>query len=144
MGTCALAANSTTQVISIEGCPETARVAREEFERFGLKNIDLKIGEFDKVLEELIKEEEEKKFDLVYFDGNHQKEATLKYFKDLLPFAHNDSVFIFDDIHWSAGMEEAWEEIRKDPSVKVTIDTFHQGLVFFRKEQARQHFRIRL
>lgn len=144
MGTCALAANLTTQVTSIEGCPETARIAKEEFERFGLKNTNLKIGEFDKVLEGLLQQGTDKKFDLVYFDGNHQKEATLKYFEALLPFAHNDSVFIFDDIHWSPGMEKAWEEIRKSPSVKVTIDTFYQGLVFFRREQAKQHFRIRL
>lgn len=82
--------------------------------------------------------------DLVYFDGNHQKEATLKYFYQLLPLAHNDSVFIFDDIHWSKGMEEAWEEIKKHPDVRVTIDSFFWGIIFFRKEQEKEHFIIRL
>jgi len=84
------------------------------------------------------------KTDFVYFDGNHQKEPTLKYFLDLLPLAHNNSVFIFDDIHWSSGMEEAWEEIKIHPRVRVTIDTFYWGIVFFREEQEKEHFTIRL
>ncbi len=83
-------------------------------------------------------------YDLIYFDGHHTKEATLKYFELLLPTAHNDSVFIFDDIHWSRGMEEAWEIIKKHPEVRVSIDTFHLGLIFFRKEQVKQDFIIRL
>ncbi|UJH92555.1 class I SAM-dependent methyltransferase [Antarcticibacterium sp. 1MA-6-2] len=82
--------------------------------------------------------------DLIYFDGNHQKEATLEYFHKLLPLAHNDSVFIFDDIHWSKGMEEAWEEIKNHPEVRVTIDSFFWGMVFFRREQEKEHFIIRL
>ena len=81
---------------------------------------------------------------LIYFDGNHQKEATLKYFEMLLPLAHNDSVFIFDDIHWSRGMEEAWEQIMAHPRVSVSIDSFFWGIVFFRQEQEKEHFIIRL
>lgn len=82
--------------------------------------------------------------DLIYFDGNHQKEPTLHYFHQLLPLAHNDSVFIFDDIHWSKAMEQAWEEIKAHPRVRVSIDSFYWGLVFFRKEQEKEHFTLRL
>ena len=56
----------------------------------------------------------------------------------------NDSVWIFDDIHWSVAIEEAWEIIKQHPKVKVTIDTFQWGLVFFRSEQAKEHFTIRV
>ncbi|WP_432264581.1 O-methyltransferase [Autumnicola lenta] len=84
------------------------------------------------------------KYDLVFFDGNHQKQPTLDYFHRLLPTAENNSVFVFDDIHWSPQMEEAWEEIKNHPDVTVSIDTFYWGLIFFRKEQAKQHFVIRL
>ena len=81
---------------------------------------------------------------MIYFDGNHQKEATLQYFNQLLKTAHNDSVFIFDDIHWSKEMTEAWETIKNHPKVTVTIDTFFWGFVFFRKEQVKEHFIVRL
>ena len=84
------------------------------------------------------------KYSLLYIDGNHKKEATLSYFKKLLPTVHNDSVMILDDIHWSCGMEEAWEEIKEHPRVRVTIDTFQWGLVFFRREQEKEHFVIRV
>ncbi|MCP9198333.1 class I SAM-dependent methyltransferase [Gramella sp. GC03-9] len=151
----AMAANSGLNLITIEGCPEIAKKAQEQFKKFDLKNIRLINANFNKAISQVILTEKEKlrtpnadpktkKFDLVYFDGNHQKEATLEYFEKLLPTAHNDSVFIFDDIHWSPEMEEAWEIIKKHPEVRVTIDTYQWGLVFFRKEQARQHFKIRV
>lgn len=126
------------KVTTLEGCPQTIGVAQKQFEQFKLENISCRIGEFSQTLNL-----PDQKFDLVYFDGNHQKQATLDYFNLLLPTAHNDSVWIFDDIHWSAGMEEAWEIIKQNPNVRVTIDTFQWGLVFFRKEQPRQDFVIR-
>lgn len=79
-----------------------------------------------------------KTFDLVYIDGNHTCEATLKYFHTLLDHIGPNSVMIFDDIYWSAGMTRAWEEIKKHPSVTVTIDLFKLGLVFFRKENKQK------
>ncbi|MFT7336346.1 MAG: putative O-methyltransferase YrrM [Porticoccaceae bacterium] len=83
-------------------------------------------------------------FQLIYFDGNHSKKATLDYFELLLPTITNETVWIFDDIHWSYDMEQAWEMIKKHPKVTVTIDTFQWGLVFFRYEQEKQHFIIRV
>ena len=151
IGTAALAANKKSKVLSIEGCPQTANVARNQLEKFGFNNIDLKVGEFEEILSKFVvfpnkttNNKQQIQYDLIYFDGHHTKEATLKYFKQLLPTAHNDTVFIFDDIHWSPGMETAWKEIKAHPEVRVTIDTFFLGLVFFRREQAKQHFTIRL
>ena len=41
-------------------------------------------------------------------------------------------------------MEEAWELIQKHPGVKMSIDIFSAGLVFFRTEfRVKQHFTIR-
>ena len=80
---------------------------------------------------------------LFFFDGNHHQEPTLNYFNQCLEYSKNDSVFIFDDIHWSDEMEEAWEEIKKNPKVTITIDLFFMGLVFFRKEQAKENFTVR-
>ncbi|WP_308444061.1 O-methyltransferase [Gillisia lutea] len=143
----AIAANNPVQLISLEGCPETARTAKEGFKQFDLSNIRLKVGEFESNIDAIIKEKslsQNNTFDLIYFDGNHQKEPTLHYFNKLLPLAHNDSVFIFDDIHWSKEMEEAWEEIKLNPKVKVSIDAFFWGLIFFRKEQEKEHFALRL
>ena len=133
--------NSKAKIITLEGCQKTAEVAKKLFNEFSFQNIDLHIGEFSKTLFNLKFDDG---IDLVYFDGNHQKEATIKYFHHCLKFINNNSVFIFDDIHWSKEMESAWNEIKKHPKVKVTIDTFQWGIVFFRKEQEKEHFIIRV
>ena len=139
--TCLSLGAPDSQIKTLEGCRNTSRVAKNSFDLFKLKNIELVVGEFSKTLPEVLKNS---KYDLVYFDGNHTKKATLSYFYQALETIHNDTVFIFDDIHWSLEMEEAWEVIKMDPTVKVTIDTFFWGIVFFRKEQAKEHFVIRV
>lgn len=132
--------NKNANISTIEGCPETAQIAKQQFEAFNLQNIDLKVNNFETELAKIKND----KFDLIYIDGNHQKEATLNYFEMLLNNIHNDSILIFDDIHWSASMTAAWQEIKNHPQVTVTIDTFFWGIVSFRKEQEKEHFTIRV
>lgn len=134
-------ANSKTQVITIEGCPETARVAQENFQLLKLKNITSLVGNFDEVLPKVLNKVNT--LDFVFFDGNHRKQATLNYFEQCLKKTTEDSVFVFDDIYWSEEMMEAWEEIKNNTRVTITLDLFFMGIVFFRKEQAKQHFLIR-
>jgi predicted O-methyltransferase YrrM len=147
ISTCYLAsADPNSKVITIEGCPDTAAEAKKNFESLGLKNIESITGNFDVTLQQKLHSGLKTKdsiLDLVFFDGNHKKEPTLNYFRQCLDHANNDSVFIFDDIHWSDEMEETWEEIKKHPKVTVTIDLFFLGLVFFRKEQSKEDFKIR-
>ncbi|CAM3469348.1 O-methyltransferase [Flavobacterium chungbukense] len=133
------------KVITLEGCPNTAGIAKNQLNEFDCKNVENIISEFESFLiaENLSRDFGTKIYDLIYFDGNHSKKATLAYFELLLSTINNDSVWIFDDIHWSEEMEEAWENIKNHPKVKVTIDTFQWGFVFFRREQEKEHFIIR-
>jgi len=128
-------------VITIEGCPETAKVAYNSFRQLDLDNVELRVGNFNHLLPELIAEQSQ--LDFVYVDGNHRKDATLNYFNWCLPKVHEGSLLIFDDIYWSEGMKEAWAEIKANPQVTVTIDLFWIGLVFFRKGQVKEHFKIK-
>lgn len=140
IGSASIACENPVELFTIEGCPETAKVAQEYFKEFNFDNIKLAQGAFKKQLTQIPFSE----IDMAFIDGNHQKEATLNYFERLLPYAHNDSLFIFDDIYWSKEMQEAWESIKKHPRVHVSIDTFFWGIVFFRKEQRKEHFKVRL
>lgn len=128
-------------VITIEGCPETAKVAYRNFQELESDNVELRVGNFDTLLPEVIKQEP--RLDFVYVDGNHRKEATINYFNWCLPKVHEGSLLIFDDIYWSEGMKEAWEEIKHHPEVTVTVDLFWIGLVYFKKGQAKEHFKIK-
>lgn len=135
------APSSRAQVHTIEACPETAKIARQNFQIMGFDHIELHTGLFDQVLPRLTKELPQ--IDFVFFDGNHQKQPTLNYFEQCLPLATHQSVFVFDDIHWSDGMEAAWKQIISHPKVTVSIDLFSLGIVFFRPELQQQNFVIR-
>ena len=133
--------NKNAKLTTLEGCPETAKIAQNQFQEFELTNITSVVTPFESYLNNL--ELQTSKFKLIYFDGNHLKKATLDYFEKLILTITNETVWIFDDIHWSADMAEAWKIIKKHPKVTVTIDTFQWGLVFFRREQPKEHFIIR-
>lgn len=143
LATSALAlANKNANITTLEGCQKTMAVAKKQLELFNLNNIKFVTTEFSEFF--TTHYSQPRTYDLVYFDGNHSREATLEYFEYLLPTITNDTVWIFDDIHWSAEMEAAWKIIKEHPKVSVTIDTFQWGLIFFRREQPKEHFVIRV
>ena len=136
------AANPHAKVITIEGSPEIAAIADQNFEKLDIKNIHIVTGKFDDVLPDILKTIGE--LDLCFIDGNHRKEPTIKYFNELTQYSQENSILIFDDIHWSREMEEAWNIIKASDRVSLTIDLFFIGLVFFRKDfKVKQDFIIR-
>ncbi|MGC4013227.1 MAG: class I SAM-dependent methyltransferase [Luteolibacter sp.] len=130
------------RVLTLEGSPAIATVATASFERLQLSNISLMQGHFDDTLPAAL--DELGRPDFVFVDGNHREEPTLRYFGQVCARSHNDTIVVFDDIHWSSGMEKAWERIKDHPSVRCSIDLFFIGLIFFREEfYEKQHFTIR-
>ena len=136
--------NQKAKIISLERCTETQNITKKMFQVSGFmlenENINFITTEFSQYLKNF--QLPTSNFQLIYFDGNHSKKATLTYFELLLPTITNETIWIFDDIHWSKDMEDAWTFIKKHPKVKVTIDTFQWGIVFFRQEQEKEHFII--
>lgn len=134
--------NSAANITTIEGSSAIAEVAQTVFKKLQLSNIQLLTGNFNYLLPEVLQQIQT--LDVGYIDGNHRLTPTLNYFHQLLQKAHNHTVLIFDDIHWSAEMEEAWYTIQQHPAVRCSIDIFFLGFVFFRDEfKEKQHFAIR-
>ncbi|MEJ7737317.1 MAG: class I SAM-dependent methyltransferase [Chitinophagaceae bacterium] len=135
-------ADTSASVITLEGAREVAHKAGTNLKDLGLTNVNLIQGNFDDVLTPVL--ESVAAIDLSFIDGNHRKEPTLRYYAALSQKTHTSSVLIFDDIHWSREMEAAWEIIKADKQVTLTVDLFFVGLVFFKKEfKTKQHFTIR-
>lgn len=129
-------------VFTLEGATTVANIARENLETLHLQNIKLVEGNFDYTLPSVLYHLPS--VDLAFVDGNHRREPTENYFHWLLEKATTDSIFIFDDIHWSKGMEQAWEHIKTHPASCCSIDLFFIGIIFFRQEfKEKQHFTIR-
>jgi predicted O-methyltransferase YrrM len=144
--------NPKASVKTLEGCPNTLLIAKNQLQLLNINNVECITTEFSTYFKTQTESTDRtaqaypkpKTQNLIYFDGNHSKKATLDYFEMLLPTITNETLWIFDDIHWSPEMEEAWESIKNHPKVTVSIDTFQWGLIFFRYEQPKQHFVIRV
>ena len=141
--TCYLAqAMPGAKVVTMEGAPAIAKEALHTFSNVGFQNIQLVEGDFDKSLPLYFNTIST--IGLAYVDGNHSYEPTMHYFNLLLAKSNQDSIFIFDDIHWSREMEMAWKEIKEDERVSLTIDLFYIGIVFLKKEnKEKENFIIR-
>ena len=143
LGTAYLAtADTESQVHTIEGSKEIAAQAKKHFAKLGIANITQHVGNFDEVLSPILQQLQ--RIDLLFVDGNHRRIPTLTYFENAKPFLHQNSIVIFDDIHWSEEMHEAWHMIKADPMVTLSIDLFYFGIVFFQSDfKEKQHFVLR-
>ena len=162
---------SNAKILTLEGSSEIAKIANRNFDWFyntfnktGMINNDADVlnyetyqknmptgkgknkiqiieGTFDKTLQLALNQLVT--LDLCFIDGNHRYAPTMQYFEQCLRHKHEGTILIFDDIHWSEEMERAWEEVKLHPSVKLTIDLFWCGIVFFRNEnQEKEHFSL--
>lgn len=129
-----------SRMITMEGCMGLAAVARKSFKKRKL-NIEIEVGDFDAILDKVLTQTDQ--LDMVFLDGNHRMNPTIEYFEKCLSKANENSVFMFDDIHWSRGMSKAWKAIKKDKRVTLSIDLYWIGLVFFRPDITKQDFVIR-
>ncbi|HAZ01241.1 MAG: hypothetical protein A2W95_09410 [Bacteroidetes bacterium GWA2_40_14] len=140
--TCYLAKTGhCSKLVTLEGCPNVAKMAQQTFKKLKLTGVDLVVGEFSQTLPKVL--DGFSTLDFVFFDGNHREKPTLEYFEHCLKKKNNQSLFVFDDIHHLPEMKEAWEQIKANPEVTATIDLFHLGLVFFKKELSKQDFMVR-
>ena len=134
------AVDSRNRVVTYEGCPAVAEIAKANWKSLGIKNIECRVGEID--VEKLDKELE--RVDVAFVDANHTYASTRAYINILLQKVHAKSVLVVDDIHHSSEMERAWREICADERVTSTMDLYQMGLVFFDKHYWKRHYVMKL
>lgn len=137
---CLAKGNPKGNVVTIDACANTQAVARRMLESAKVENCTLINSTFDEYLTQNPKEI----FDLVFIDGHHDGEALLRYLDALKNNSHDDTIFILDDIRWSASMFNAWQKIIADPKYHVTMDFFRMGMVVRRPQQRKEHFVVKV
>ncbi len=130
-----------SEIYTIEGCANISSVAESNFKKAKLTNIQLNIGNFENLLPTILRKMEH--IDLLFIDGDHKKEKIIDYFEKCIEYSGSDSVFVFDDIHWSQSMEEAWDQMLNDSRVKVSLDLFHFAILFFKETLSKESFILR-
>lgn len=142
VGTCWLQKGCEDALVyTIEAEDSLCRIARLSLDRVGVTGVTIINGTFEEELPRLLGTMDT--VDLVFFDGNHRYEPTIDYFEQCLARAHEGSVFVFDDIYWSEGMAKAWGYVKMHPRVRLTVDLFRFGIVFFNEGVAKQDFVVR-
>ncbi len=135
-----LASATKCKCVTLEGSPEIAKIAIENFNKLNLSNINLKEGNINNTLSVALQDLD--KVDFVFVDANHSSSAVLEYFNQCLDRLTQNAIMVFDDIHWSADMEMAWNTIKNNSKVKSTIDTYQMGIVFFNPDLSKKHYKI--
>ena len=134
-------ANSNSNITTFEGCKESAKIAIENFKKLDCTNIDTIVGEFGETFSKKLAEKSN--VNMLFIDGNHSEDATIRYFEESIKYSDQKTILIFDDIHWSSGMEKAWDYIKKSQKTRVTVDLFFVGLVFLDQKLSKENFIIR-
>ena len=137
----ASALDDDAQLKTLEGDPALAALAREHIQQFDFQQVEVIEGAFTETLPSL--QMETYKPDFVFLDGDHRYQPTMDYVHAILPHMPNESILILDDIYWSKGMAQAWEEVQTIPELTVTIDLFFFGVAFVKRPQKKQHFVLR-
>lgn len=130
-------AGTSIKVVTLEGDEKIAALANNTHQSLGLKNIDIKVGQFNLTLPQALNQLD--RMDLVFLDGHHQYQPTLDYFESVITKCHENSIIVLDDIYWSEGMENAWKSIIQRPEVTLSIDLFDIGIVFLKKDLSKEN-----
>lgn len=129
------------RVFTLEGHKEAAQIASQVLQNANADNVQVLLGSFDESLAWLF--QKESRFELVFLDGDHNRESTLQYFEQLLPHLPDSGIFMLDDINWSPGMRQAWEAIKEHERVTCSIELYRMGIVFLNPDiKGKQDFTL--
>jgi predicted O-methyltransferase YrrM len=134
----ALELNGAGTLVTLEGAPAIADLARGHLGRLGLGRAEVVVGRFQDTLPGVLAAR--RPVDYVFVDGHHDEHATLGYFEQLLPFLADSALLVFDDIAWSDGMRRAWTAIARDPRVTSAVGLGPVGLCLIQRGVGRGRY----
>lgn len=128
-------------VVSVEGHQPYAQRAEQELKKVDVNNVRIVTAQFEEALEKL--KSERKQFGLFYIDGDHTLSSTISNFERCIDISTQNAIFIFDDIHWSDEMEQAWKTIKQHAKCRISMDLFRMGIVFINEKFLKQDYIVR-
>ena len=128
------------RVITVEGCPETAAIARENLKNHGASNATVLNLEFSAALEFLIKEG--LKVSFAFIDGNHRGTALTEYVSEIASMGE-EMIIVADDIRHTKEMFLAWRSVESSGIAAVTMETLRLGILFIKHGITPGRYRIR-
>jgi predicted O-methyltransferase YrrM len=127
------------QLTTLERSPYRLDLAQAMHRRLGLTNVRYVPGLFADTLRAAF---DNGPIDMAFIDGHHDYRPTLDYFHQIRAHAHDGALIVFDDIHWSEGMQLAWVAIDNSPWVELAVDLHSMGLCIVRQEPVTTRYRL--
>lgn len=125
----ALELNGRGSLFTVEAASSRAELACEVLRELRLETrAHVITGRFADVLPGVL--HANRLIDFVYVDGDHSGEATVRYFEVVAPSLARSAIVVFDDIAYSDDMAAAWERIRRDQRVGLSVDLGPVGVCF--------------
>lgn len=129
LGTAAMASAAPSHTVhTVEAIDALEPVERRVWTDLNLTNIRRHAGRFEEVIGAL--RPAGGAWGLIYIDGDHTEEATLRLVDRLWETSDEQTVLVLDDIHWSPGMERAWRTIRADERFTLSLDLHRLGILY--------------
>jgi predicted O-methyltransferase YrrM len=141
LGAAYLYSLSHAEIHTVEGRQEIFEIAEETKSKLGISSMQCYCGLFEEQMENL---EMHGLFDLVFIDGNHKAEPSKLYVNWAKQHLTESGLIILDDIYWSKEMTQAWEDIRSQTDVKLSLDFYHFGVIGYHPSFLQaQHFNLK-
>lgn len=135
----ALELNGAGRLITMEGAAPVAALAQKTIDQLGHGRVKIVVGRFQDTLDGVLADEQP--FDYAFIDGHHDGPATVDYYQRILPTLSDGAVVVYDDIRWSDGMLDAWNELKQHENVEVSVDLVDIGICWIaRTPKPAQHF----
>ena len=128
------------RIISIEGCPGLAAIARENLKKHGAQNAEVLCMEFSEALA-LLKDKGTKVV-LAFIDGNHRG-AALAENVHIIREMGEEIIIVADDIHMNKDMIQSWQSLSSGNLAPASLETFRTGMLFCLRNLTPGRYRVR-
>lgn len=103
-----------------------------------IENLNFVHGKISETLSGILLQLDQVDFALI--DANHTYQGTMNAYNQIKEKVLPTSILAIGDIHWSQEMETAWKEIINQNEVKLSLDFFECGIIFFKSPVPKNHF----
>jgi predicted O-methyltransferase YrrM len=127
--------------IALEESSKYASIARWVYEMAARTPIDLRVGDYQKLLPYTL--EDMGRIDFIFFNTRMELEpSNVDLFNICANYAQTDTVFAFEGIKANQNMRSLWKTVCAHPEVTVTIDLYSMGIAFFNKKLHKRDYTV--
>ncbi len=106
----------------------------------GNDRIVLHTGSYPTLIPEIMSKIE--KVDFVFFNLEREYEVNLQLFSLCIEKAHENTVFVMNNIKKCNCTSKLWNEIIHNPKVSVTMDLYSMGIIFFNPKLHKRNYKV--